>query len=337
MANFLDPWRRLADQNTVAGLIDTHLRGAGQVMLQDNPLTGFLFIVGITWGAIAAGNLAVVAGALVALIVSTMTAVLLKAEKTSLRQGMYGFNGILVGVAVPSLLAANTSMWVLLVLGAGVSTVVMLAVGNIMKMWGAPALTFPFVVTTWFLALAAYAFGHVEIVSMAPPAFPVEPTAGNADISPGFLITSWLKGPAQVFLIGNVVTGAIFIVALLVNSVWAAVFALTGSAVSVVFALLLGASTSDIHSGLYSFSAVLTAIALGSVFYKPSWRVTLFALLGTVFTVVVQGALDAAVAPAGIPTFTAPFVFVTWLFLLPRVNLPPHPHSPIENGILTGK
>jgi urea transporter len=43
--------------------------------------------------------------------------------------------------------------------------------------------------------------------------------------------------------------------------------------------------------------------------------------------------MDAAVAPIGIPSFTAAFVFVTWLFLLPKAQLKPHPHRPIENGI----
>ncbi len=254
--------------------------------------------------------LLVAIGALVGLIISTLTAILLKADRASLQQGMYGFNGMLVGVALPTMLANNLSMWLLLFLGAAVSTVVMLAVSQVMKLWQAPALTFPFVLTTWFLTLAAYSFGHVGIVAMGPPAFPAAMTANAADMGAAFYVTSWLKGPSQVFLIGNVITGLIFIVALLLNSVCSAVFALAGSAVSIIFAVLMGASVSDIHAGLYSFSAVLTAIALGCVFHKPSWRAALFALLGTVFTVVVQGALDAAVLPLGISTFTAPFVFV---------------------------
>lgn len=337
MAGLLEAWRGLADRNRAAWLADAHLRGAGQVMLQDNPLTGLLFIAGIAWGAMAQGNAAAGIGALVGLIVSTLTALLLDAERTSFRQGMYGFNGMLVGVAVPTVLSNSPSMWVLLVLGAAVSTVVMLAVSHVMKLWHAPALTFPFVLTTWFLALAAYSFGHVGIAAMGPPVLPAALPAGAADMDAAFLLAAWLKGPAQVFLIGNVATGLIFIAALLANSVWSAVFALAGSAVSIAFAMLMGASASDIHAGLYSFSAVLTAIALGCVFYRPSWRVALFALLGTVFTVVVQGALDAAVSPLGIPTFTAPFVFVTWLFLLPRANLQPHPHEPMQGGILTDK
>ena len=50
----------------------------------------------------------------------------------------------------------------------------------------------------------------------------------------------------------------------------------------------------------------------------PRARVIGYALLGTVFTVVVQGALNVLLTPFGIPTLTAPFVLVTWLFLLPR-------------------
>ena len=65
---------------------------------------------------------------------------------------------------------------------------------------------------------------------------------------------------------------------------------------------------------------MLTAVAVGCVFYQPVLRVALYALLATVFTVIVQGAMDAAMAPIGIPTFTAPFVFVTWLFLLPKAR-----------------
>ena len=47
--------------------------------------------------------------------------------------------------------------------------------------------------------------------------------------------------------------------------------------------------------------------------------------------------MDAALAPFGIPTFTAPFVFATWLFLLPKADLQPHPHAPIKDGVLARK
>ena len=145
-----------------------------------------------------------------------------------------------------------------------------------------------------------------------------------------------LRGVSQVFLIGDPITGAIFILALAVSSVWAAGFAVVGTVVAFVVAAALGATTGDITAGLFGFSAVLTAIALGSVFFHPGLRVTLFALLGIVFTVVAQGALDIVMSPMGIPTLTFPFVVVTWLFLLPQENMAPTPHLPVTGHAVGG-
>jgi urea transporter len=332
-------WSRVTDANPVARFIDVNLRGAGQVIFQNNPLTGLFFLAAITWGALQGGAPQIALGALVALVVATVTAMLLNADEDSLRQGLFGFNGVLVGAAVPTFLVASPAMWTLLVVGAAVSTVTMLAVSNVMKTWGTPALTFPFVLTTWFLMLGAYSFGAVTIDGMGPPALahslaaaPMTPEALEADARP--LLEAWLKGPAQVFLINDWLSGVLVVIGLAVSSLWAAVFALGGAAVALAVSLALGASLGDISGGLYGFSPVLTATALGCVFYAPSPRVALYALLGTIFTVIVQAAMDAGMAPIGVPTFTAPFVFVTWLFLLPKADLKPHPHAPVENGVV---
>ncbi|HVZ09963.1 urea transporter [Rhodopila sp.] len=330
-------WTTMVERNAIVRFVDINLRGAGQVIFQNNPLTGLFFLAAIAWGAISDDQIAIAYGALTALVIATITAMLLDVDHSSLRQGLFGFNGVLVGAAVPTSFSVDPAMWLILVIGAAVSTIVMLAVSNVMKTWGVPALTFPFVLTTWFLVLAAYSFGHLSIASMGPPELPhpVGELAGGPQPAPLPLLEAWLKGPAQVFLINNAVSGVLVVLGLLVNSAWAVLFALIGSAVALALSLGLGASLADVTAGLYGFSPVLTAVGLGCVFYEPSWRVALFALLGTMFTVIVQGAMDAAIAPFGIPTFTAPFVFVTWLFLLPKAKLQPHPHAPIKDGVLT--
>jgi urea transporter len=316
--------------------VDTVLRGAGQVMFQDHPLTGLLFVVGIAWGAIHTGAWEVAVGAVVGVVVATITAALLDTDPTSFRQGLYGFNGILVGVAVPTFLRVDAHMWLYLVVGAAVSTVVMLAVANVFKTWGVPALTFPFVLTTWFLVLGAWAFSNIEPAALGPARLPAVPAVGadHVDVTALFLVETLLRNIAQVFLVDDVVTGIIFVLALAVSSRWCAAFAVLGSAVALATALALGADGTAVTSGLFGFSAVLTAIALGSVFYAPSWRVLAFTVLGVVFTVIVQGALDATLAPLGIPTYTAPFVVVTWLFLLPKEKFVPVHHAPITGGAL---
>lgn len=327
-------WTKVVADNAGLRFLDINLRGAGQVIFQNNPLTGLLFLIAIAWGAIAAGQPAIIIGAVLALLVATTTAMLLDVDEGSLRQGLFGFNGVLVGAALPTFLSPSPVMWIILVVGAAVSTIVMQAVSNVMKTWGTPALTFPFVLTTWFLVLGAYSFGHLPIAAMGPPALPQALAAASGGLDPMALLQAWLKGPAQVFLINNWVSGILVVLGLLISSRWAALFALAGSAVALAASLAFGASLSAIESGLYGFSPVLTAIGLGCVFYPPSPRVAAFALLATLFTVLVQGAMDAAVAPLGIPTFTAPFVFVTWLFLLPKAQLVPHPHGPVEGGVM---
>jgi len=337
MPNSTSAWAALAERNAAIRFIDVNLRGAGQVIFQNNPLTGLFFLLAIVWGAIAGGRISIAVSAILALIVATVTAILLDADKGSLRQGMFGFNGVLVGAAVPTFLELGPEMWFIVVIGAATSTVVMLAISNVMKTWGAPALTFPFVLTTWFLVLMPYAFADLQIGSMGPPKLPHSPGMPGLEqhLAAAPLIAGWLKGPAQVFLINDAVSGILVVIGLLVSSLWAGGLALAGSAIGVILALYLGASLKDIEQGLFGFSAVLTAVGLGSAFFKPAWRVLLFALLGTIFTVIVQGALDGALAPLGIPTFTAPFVFATWLFLLPKQKLQPHPHEPIKDGLVT--
>ena len=89
---------------------------------------------------------------------------------------------------------------------------------------------------------------------------------------------------------------------------------------ALLVAILFETSGADVAGGLYGFSPVLTAIALGTVFYKPGRRSAVWALLGIVTTVFVQAGMNVMLAPLGIPTLTAPFCLTTWLFLLPLIR-----------------
>ena len=53
----------------------------------------------------------------------------------------------------------------------------------------------------------------------------------------------------------------------------------------------------------------------------PSTAATLYAILATIFTVIVQAALNTAMCPLGIPALTFPYVLTTWLFSAPKADL----------------
>lgn len=297
------------------------LRGAGQVMFQNSPWTGLLFLCGITWGAWSAHRPELFFGALAGLVVSTVTACLLGAPRTEIEEGLHGYNGILVGCALPVFLEGGPVCWTLIVLGSMFSAVIMMAVSRVFLSWKVSAMTGPFVFATWFVLLASYSFSAFDAVALPHPALPELPHGAPVLSSAETFFLSGLSGVSQVFLINNPVTGALFLAGLAVSSPAAAVFGWCGSLVAMAAALLLGADGASVGAGLYQFSAVLTAIGVGTTFYHPGWRAALYALLATVFTVVAQGALNAALAPVGIPTLTFPFVIAAWLFLLPHVEL----------------
>jgi urea transporter len=302
--------------------IDIVLRGIGQVMFQDNPVSGLLFFIAVAWGSYAAGAPQVAIGGFLGVVVATLTAQWLRVDDTGLAAGLYGYNGTLVGIALPTFLASSPLLWTYLVLGAMLSVVTTLAMANLMKTWGVAALTGPFVLVTWLLLLSAHGFSGIHGEALPAPGqiAPIPPEAANP-LAPIEFIRGILISISQVFVKGDGIAALLILIGLAVGSLAAAGYALAAALISVIVAHALGAESQLISAGLVGFNPILTAIALGTVFYRPGLRVGAYTLLATVLTVMVQGAMVSALTPFGIPTLTASFVLVTWLFLLPGQRL----------------
>jgi urea transporter len=290
-------------------------------MFQDNPLSGLLFFLAIGWGSYAAGVPQVAVGGFLAVVASTLTAYWLRVDEASLKAGLYGFNAYLVGLALATFMAPSTTMWVYVVLGGAVSVVVMLAISNVFKTWSVAALTAPFVLTAWLLLLATNVFSGLDGGALPPVSqiVAVDPAAANP-LRFGDFVGGVFTSITQVFLKGHGPAAVLLLAGLAVNSWASAIFAVVGAVVAVITAHLLGAESELVTAGLLGFNPVLTAIALGAVFYKPGVRVVVYTLVATVLSVIVQGTMMAFLTPFGIPTLTAAFVLVTWLFLLPRLK-----------------
>lgn len=319
----LSCWGRGCASNTVLRLADACLRGAGQVVFQDHPLSGLAFLAAIAWAAWQAALPALLAGALLGLLASTAAAHVLRADEAALRRGLHGFNGLLVGVALPVFLAPTPAMVLLLVLGAAASTPLMQAITRLMQRLGLPALTAPFLVTTWALLLVAQGLGL--------PAAPAAASAGTAGLDaalPGGelparvwpLLRGLLVAPAQVFLLDDPVSGLLVLLGLALASRRALGWALLGATLASAAAWAAGLDAAGLGRGVYGFSAVLTAVALGDAAPAASRRQRLAVLPAIVLTVLAQAALNAVFGGVALPALTAPFVLVTWLFLRLRAG-----------------
>lgn len=329
MTAMLESWERRCAASSALRFLDINLRGIGQVMFQNHPLTGLLFLAAIAWGSYAGGMPHVAFGGLLGLLAATLTAIALRVDRAGLAAGLYGYNGVLVGLALPTFLAPSLLLWCYVLLGAAVSVVAMLGTANVTKTWRVAALTFPFVLTTWLLLLAAHAFGGLDLAAASSDIEFLDPAETNPLELAAFM-AGVLKSISQVFLKGDAISALLLLAGLAVSSRAAAACAVAGALLAVITAHLLGAESALISAGLLGFSPVLTAIALGSVFYRPSPRVLgvlVYAALATVFTVVVQGAVNVALAPLAIPALTFPFVLTSWLFLLPQQHFSPAAES----------
>lgn len=295
--------------------IKATVTGVGQVMFQQNFWTGLVFLAGIFWGSYQCGLPEVAWGALVGVFVSTAAGFLLEPDNGDGNAGLFGFNGALVGCAFPTFLGNTWQMWIALAFCAALTPWVRTGFNRVMTPWKVNSLTFPFVFLTWIFLLASR-----MMHGMAPDALSVptltETFGWSLDTSLGSLVEYWLKGISQVFLVDSWVTGIFFIVALAICSRWAAMWAMVASAVSLGVAIVFHADPSDIASGLFGFSPVLTGIALGCTFYAPCVKSALWTLTAIVATVFVQAGMDSFFAPLGIPTLTGPFCITTWLFWL---------------------
>jgi urea transporter len=320
-----ESWATMAERNPAVGVVDTLLRGVGQVMFQNNPLTGLLFLVGILVNSFKLGG-----AGLLGLAASTLAAHLLGVDRALIRAGLFGFNGILVGIALAFFFEFDFLLAVYIILGAAVSTIVMMALINLLTPWDMPALTAPFVLTAWLLLFAVYQFDFLQATSLIAPLTP-EPGAavqtqlrelatGTGGLTIVNLVHGHLRGVGEVMFEDNLLTGLIFLIAILVNSRISALFAVLGSAVALLTALALGGDGFSIYHGLYGFNAVLCAIALGGLFYVLTWKSAIYALLAAMFSVIAFAAIAVLLAPIGMPALTAPFVLTTWLFLWPKAG-----------------
>jgi urea transporter len=296
---------------------DSTLRGIGQVVLQNNPWTGLVILVGIYVNSPIYGTLCLL-GALLA----TVTALVVGADRGAIRAGLHGFNGALVAIALDAYTSSNYTdgsvpgwqLTVLTILAVVLSVFVAMAIGRFTSLVGLPALTSSFIVVSLVFVSGALAVPAIESAPLEAPAF-ANPDEAFAPYTLATLLAGTGQGVGQIFLQANPLTGALILVGIAINTRIGAFMALLAAFFSTAIAIGLGYPEENIHAGLYTYNGVLTAIALGGLFFVLTWRSFLFMLLGVVLTFEVSAGLATILTQLKLPLYTSSFVLVTWVLL----------------------
>lgn len=121
--------------------IDEVLKGISQILLQENHWTGLLFLLGML-----IGHWSYAASALLATIVGTLFARIIKLDPLLIKKGIYGYNPALVGVTLTFLFDKTLIVWALVVGVGGILTVLIHHYFILKKI---SVFTFPYIIVAW--------------------------------------------------------------------------------------------------------------------------------------------------------------------------------------------
>lgn len=274
--------------------IKTILTSIGQIMLQENPWTGLLFLAGIFYGSFTMG-IAVILSASIGL----GTAILLKFDKKETTQGLYGFSASLVGVALTFFFKPELVIWIAVIIGSVIATILQ----HIFISRKIPAFTLPFILVTW---ICLYVFHNLYVVG--GPVMGAEP---DTDLNE---LATVAHGFGEVIFQGSILTGVIFILAVFINNPVAALYAIASGVLSAYISLQFSEPQADIHMGLFSFNAVLCAITFSGTRVKDGVYV--------LFSIIVSTIIDIFMVKMGWPPLTFPFVASSWITILVKKTVP---------------
>jgi len=310
--------QRLVKQPTL-DFINYNLRGIGQVIFVNNPLSGLLILLALLIQSPWIGLMS-----LLGVISSTVTAIALKLDRETIRNGIYGYNGILVGAALATFGSSGNGNWSLawalaIVVLSALTTIMMKTFG----VWWAstfksPPLTLPFnLVTLLFLSL---------ITSIPQSLFQLgTPTVPTTSLQLNFnqLLTALPIGFGQVFLADKIIVGSLILLAVALCTPLGAFVGLLGAISGILIGLAIGIIPADIYAGLWGYNSVLAAMAIGGVFYAPNWLSLLAGLACALLCALIIPVLTLIAKLWRLPVLTLPFCLVTiGFFVLLRRSLP---------------
>lgn len=257
-------------------------------MLQENAISGLFFLVGISYGSLYMGI-----GTLLATIIGTATAYLLKYDIQETEKGLYGFSAALVGAATFLFLEPVFISWIIVVLGSICAALLQ----HFFIKRKIAAFTFPFVLVTWIIIL--------EIRNWAPDLLltssPITLTEADKYLFP-------FKGFGQVIFQGSLISGVLFFIAVFINSRISALYGFIGALISGFIAYCFSLGHENIENGIWGYNAVLCAI----VFAEKIGKNVLWALISILISVIIQ----LVMTHFNFLVLTFPFVLASFITLL---------------------
>ncbi|GAB3908854.1 hypothetical protein GCM10028803_45320 [Larkinella knui] len=295
-------------KNTVKTLLAGVLPSYAQLFFTQSNVTGLLVL------AASFTNPAIGFWGLAGAVLCNLLGLVMRTNPVLLKQGLLGYNGVLVSLGLASTLQPNGAF--LGLFGAACLLTVMLsrAFFHQMGQTRLPSLSLAFVVVYWIMLLAIGGFSELKLL----PVSTEQPTRWYGFSQQGPLpdwIRFYLQSLGGILFQGNGMAGVLIVAGLLWSSRISFTLSVLGFLAGYGFFSSLGGNSLHVSDHFIGFNFILTAIALGGFVYIPNWRTYGLALLVMPVVVVLTVAGTNLFGQAGLAVVSLPFVTVVPLVL----------------------
>lgn len=266
-------------------------------------------------------------------LIANLAAYLLGFSRQEIRQGLWGFNGVLVALGLSLYYDISLHLVILVIIAVVLMTVFTAWIKSFLGAYGLPYMSLPFNLIIYVAIIASFGSGYLTPSEVRWQVFDVSLHALPLSLNLFF------KNLGAIFFTINPISGILIAAGLLIFSRLSLLLIAIGWLGGFYIHEFFGVSEAFIHSQYLGFNYMLTALALGGVFLIPNLSSLLLAIFGIFIVYMNLIALEIAL-PFYLSSLALSFnfsvllvVFALKMRLHPSLGLElsSHPLSPEEN------
>jgi urea transporter/murein DD-endopeptidase MepM/ murein hydrolase activator NlpD len=268
---------------------------------------------------------------LACVILSLLTARLLKFHGNDLQIGIYSFNSLLLGIAFGSFYQVNRMFIIWLVVACILVVIAAIIFSQRLGKLGLPMLSLPFILVFWLVLLAAHSIFNTGL--QQKNSYLLEEIyngSGNLAGIEGYLaahmpklVGLFFRALSAVLFQHNIIAGMLIGIGLLIHSRVSFSLLLIGFAAACGFNYFTNTYPEGISYYHLGANIMMTSVAIGSFFTIPSPRSYLLAILCIPVMFILINAFTGFMSVHLLPVFSLPFCIINislLYFLMLRKN-----------------
>ncbi len=238
---------------------------------------------------------------LLGVIISNSLALYLKFDKEKIRDGFYGFNGILFGAAASYYFQLTPFVVLLVIVFLVITFFIAAALENYMyTSFNLPGLSLPFIITLYIFFIFITNFNIIYYKELKFIDYPF--TAQLPEI-----IKHYLKSFSLILFQSSIITGIILVTGVLVFSRVMLINSILAFIINYIFVHLLFPNPSESLIILTSFNTILTSFALGGSLIILSKKTSILMILSSIMIIVFTGFFIRLLSNYFLPVLVLPF------------------------------